>query len=135
MGKSSGKEGLGKAGNVGVEVIRVAANSLSPDDQREGDGAFGGWGVAAGEVEVLLEVDGFDLDKGVDMIMIQVHIESRNVTREEEYPNWILQDSGCWGIQGTVWGDHEAKGGECHQRNAVRGWVFQQSSEENPWIG
>ena len=41
MGKSSGKEGLGKAGNVGVEVIRVAANSLSPDDQREGDGAFG----------------------------------------------------------------------------------------------
>ena len=36
---------------------------------------LGGSGVAAGEMEVLLEVDGrFDVDRGVEMAMIQAHI-------------------------------------------------------------
>ena len=44
------------------------------DGQREGDRAFGGLRVAAGETELLLEVGGFDVDEGVEMTMIQVHI-------------------------------------------------------------
>ena len=36
-GITSDEEGLGEFGSVGVEVIRVAADSLPLDDEREGD--------------------------------------------------------------------------------------------------
>ena len=39
----------------------MAADSPLPDGQ-EGDGAFGRLEVAAGEMEVLLEVGGFDVE-------------------------------------------------------------------------
>ena len=42
MGISSGDKGLSEIGGVDVEVIWVAADSLSLDDQREWDGAFDG---------------------------------------------------------------------------------------------
>ena len=53
---------MGEISGVGVEVT---ADVPPPDGQRVGNGAFGGIGVAAGEMEVLLEVGGFDIDRGV----------------------------------------------------------------------
>ena len=41
-GITSGEEGLGEVCSVGVEVIRVAADSPAPDGQRKVDGATGG---------------------------------------------------------------------------------------------
>ena len=41
-GITSGEEELDEVGNVGVEVIRVAADSPPLNGQREGDGALGG---------------------------------------------------------------------------------------------
>ena len=35
-------EGLGEVGVLGVEIIRVTADLLPPDGQREGDGVFSG---------------------------------------------------------------------------------------------
>ena len=42
MGETSGEEGLGEVGSVGVEVMRVTADSPLPDCQRERDGALCG---------------------------------------------------------------------------------------------
>ena len=39
---TSGEEGLDEVGGVGVEIIRVAADSLPPDGQRGRDGEFSG---------------------------------------------------------------------------------------------
>ena len=65
-----GEEGLCAIDGVSVEVIKMAADSLFLEGQREGDG-FGGWRIAATEMEVLLEVGEFDVDGGVEMTMIQ----------------------------------------------------------------
>ena len=39
---SSGEKGLDEIGSVGVDVIRVAADSAPPDGQIKGDAALGG---------------------------------------------------------------------------------------------
>jgi len=70
---SSGEEGLGVVCGVCMEVIYLAADSPSPDGQRECDGAFGEYGVTAGKIEVLLEVGGFDNDGDVEITTIQAH--------------------------------------------------------------
>ena len=66
-----------KVGGVGVEVIHVATDSPPPDGQIEGDGALSGYGVAAGEMEIFLEVSGFGVDGSVEMTLIQVHIDAQ----------------------------------------------------------
>jgi hypothetical protein len=40
--------------------------------------------VATGEMEILLEIGGFDVDGDVEMTMIQAHMTSRVLTWEEE---------------------------------------------------
>ena len=61
MGDNLCEEGLGEVGSIVEEVIRMAADIMPPDGQREEDGSLDGWRVAAREMEVLLE---FDMDKG-----------------------------------------------------------------------
>jgi hypothetical protein len=56
----------------------MVADLLPLDGQREVDWALSGWGVAAREMEVLLEDGGFDMDRGVEMTMTQVHIDIQN---------------------------------------------------------
>ena len=68
-GITSVEEGLGEVSSVGVEVIWVTADALSPNGQRVGNGAFCWMGMAAGEMKVLLEVGGFDMDGGVELTM------------------------------------------------------------------
>ena len=41
-GINSGEEGLDEVGSVGIEVMRVAADSPTPNGQGKGDGALGG---------------------------------------------------------------------------------------------
>ena len=41
-GITSGEEGLGEVGGVGVEVIQVTADVPPSDGQKVGNGAFGG---------------------------------------------------------------------------------------------
>ena len=50
--------GLGEVGGVGVEVKRVASDSPPPDPNMKGMEHL----VAAGEMEVLLEVGEFDVN-------------------------------------------------------------------------
>jgi hypothetical protein len=42
MGITSGGKGLGEVGGVDVKTIRITADLLPPEGQREGDGALGG---------------------------------------------------------------------------------------------
>jgi len=48
----------------------VTEDVPSPDGQRVGNG-----GVAAGEIEVFLEVGGFDMDGGVEMTLTHAYID------------------------------------------------------------
>ena len=61
---------MGEVSGVGVEVIWVTEDVPSPDGQRVGNG-----GVAAGEIEVFLEVGGFDMDGGVEMTLTHAYID------------------------------------------------------------
>ena len=70
MGITSIKEGFIKTDVVGVEFIWLAAALYS---QREGDGAFSGLGILFGKLKLLLKVGGFDMIRGVEMTMTQVH--------------------------------------------------------------
>ena len=66
---------MSEVGDVGLEVIWVAVDSPPPDGQREGNEAFGGQGIAAREMEALLKVGGFDMDRYVEMTLTQAHID------------------------------------------------------------
>ena len=60
-GITSGEQEFGEVSGEDVEVIWLAASSL-PRMAKDLDGVFSVYGVTAGEMEVLLEVDGFDMD-------------------------------------------------------------------------
>ena len=74
MGITPGEEALFEISSLGIEVIGVAADLPPPNGHRNGDGVLGKWMMAAGEMEVLLEVGGFDCGRryGDDLI---VHID------------------------------------------------------------
>ena len=55
----------GKAKSQAGEVTRVVENVPAMDGLGKRYGAFGGWGMAAGKVQVLLVVLRFDVDRGV----------------------------------------------------------------------
>ena len=48
---------MGEFCGVDVEVIQMNADVLLLDGQSEGDGAFSGCGMAAREMEILLDID------------------------------------------------------------------------------
>jgi hypothetical protein len=52
----------------------VTADVPPSNGQRVGNGAFDGCGVAAGEMEVLLEVGRFDMDGGMELTMTHTDI-------------------------------------------------------------
>ena len=95
VGMASAEEELGEVGSIDEEVTRVTADSLPLDGQIEWDGVLGGRRLAAREVEVLLEVGGFDVDGGVEISMIQVHIDvqKRNLGRGGGMPSDFYGDS------------------------------------------
>ena len=53
-----------------MEVIRVVADTAPSSGKGIRYGAFGGGGVTAMVVEVLLGVGGFDVDRDEDMTML-----------------------------------------------------------------
>ena len=61
-GKSRG-EIKGETG----EVTGMVANVPTMDSLGRRYGAFSGWGMAAGKVEVLLVINGFDVDRHVEV--------------------------------------------------------------------
>ena len=67
-------EAFGDVGDEGVEVIRVVANVLHPYGKGIKDRVLGGYEVATMVVEILLEVGRFDMDGGMELTMIKVHI-------------------------------------------------------------
>ena len=54
----------GEIGGEAEEVTGVVANVPTTDGLGKRYGTFSGWGMAAGKVEVLLVVGGFDVDRG-----------------------------------------------------------------------
>jgi len=45
-------------------------------------GAFGGWEMAAGKVEVLLVVSGLDVDRSEEAMIVNMCVNIKKVTRE-----------------------------------------------------
>ena len=58
-----------------MEVIEVVADMATSSGKGVRYGAFGGGGVTAVVVEVLLGVGGFDVDRGVEMTMFNTDID------------------------------------------------------------
>ena len=60
---------------VGMEIIGVVACTVSSSGKGVMYGAFGGGGVTAVVVEVLLGVGGFDVDRGAEVTMFNMYID------------------------------------------------------------
>ena len=58
-----------------MEVIGVAADTAPSSGKGVRYGAFGGGGVTAMVVEVLLGVGGFNVDRGAEMTMFNTNID------------------------------------------------------------
>ena len=99
MRDNSSEEGLGEVSNVGVEVIRVAADSQPLDGQGKEAGVFDRWGKAAREKEVFLDVAGFDVDG--DEYDLSADQQPETWLGRRRCAKWIGQDDCHWGIQVT----------------------------------
>ena len=64
---TTGGKSRGEIGGEAGEVTGVAADAPTTDGLGERYGTFIGWGMAAGKVEVLLVVGGFDLGGGAEV--------------------------------------------------------------------
>ena len=65
-----GGKGRGEIEGVAGEVTGVFADAPTTDGFRKMCGTFSGWGMAAGKVEVLLVVGGFDVDGGAEIRLV-----------------------------------------------------------------
>ena len=74
----TGSEGSNEDRGVGMEVIGVVSDMAPLSGKGIRYGAFGGGGVTAMVVEVLLGVGGFDLDRGVEMTIFNMDIDVQN---------------------------------------------------------
>ena len=68
-------EGSCEVSGVGMEVIEMVADMAPLSGKGVRYGAFGGGGVTAMVVEVLLGVGGFDVDRGAEMTMSNTDID------------------------------------------------------------
>ena len=61
----------------------MVVNAPTTDNLGKRNGAFSGWGMAAGKVEVLLVVGGFDVDGGAEVRLVNkdVHIQEGDMGR------------------------------------------------------
>ena len=85
VGKSRGEIG-GEAG----EVTGVVVDEPTTDGLEKRYGTYSGWGMAAGKVEVLLVVGGFDVDGYAEVRLVNKDVNIRKVTWEGEMVqvNW-----------------------------------------------
>ena len=67
---TTGGKGRGEIGGEAEEVTGVVANPPTTDGLGKRYKTFSGWGMAAGKVEVLLVVGGFDVDGGVEARLV-----------------------------------------------------------------
>ena len=65
-----GGKGRGEIGGEAGEVTGVVAEASTTDGLGKRYGTFSGWGIAAGKVEVLLVVGGFDVDGGAEVRLV-----------------------------------------------------------------
>ena len=70
-----GSEGSREVGGVGMEVVGMVADMASSSGKGVRYGAFGGGGVTALVVEVLLGVGRFDVDRGAEMAIFDADID------------------------------------------------------------
>ena len=80
---TTGGKGRGKIGGEDGEVTGVVADAPTTDDLEKRYGTFSGWGIAAGKVEVLLVVGGFDVDGGAEVRLVNkdVNIQEGDMGR------------------------------------------------------
>ena len=87
---TTGGKGRGEAG----EVTGVVANTPTKDGLGNSFRTFSGWGMAAGKVEVLLVVGGFDVDGGAEARLVNkdVNIKEGDMGRGDGlYPDVFNQ--------------------------------------------
>ena len=70
-----GSEGSREVGGVGMEVIRVVADTAPSSGKGVRYGVFGGGGVTAMVVEVWLGVGRFDVDRGAVITFFNMDID------------------------------------------------------------
>ena len=66
-----GGKGRGETGGETEEVTGVVANAPT-DGLGKRYGTFNGWGIAAGKLEVLLVVDGFDAEYKIYLCLFSI---------------------------------------------------------------
>ena len=67
---TTGGKGRSEIGGEAGEVNGVAADAPTTDGLGKRYGTFSGWWLAAGKVEVLLVVGGFDVDGGAEARLV-----------------------------------------------------------------
>jgi len=80
---TTGGKGRGEIGGEAGEVTGVVADAPTTDGLGKRYGTFSGWGMAAGKVEVLLVVGGFDVDGGAEVRLVNkdVNIQEGDMGR------------------------------------------------------
>ena len=78
-----GGKGRGEIGGKAGEVTRVVADTPTTDGLEKRYGMFSGWRMAAGKVEVLLVVGGFDVDRDAEVRLVNkdVNIQEGDIGR------------------------------------------------------
>ena len=70
-----GSECSSEVSSVGMEIVGVVADTAPSSGKGVRYGTFGGGGVTAMVVEVLLGVGGFDVDRGAEMTTFNTDID------------------------------------------------------------
>ena len=78
-------KGRGDIRGAAGEATGVVADAPTTDGLGKRSGTFSGWGMAAGKVEVLLVVGGFDVDGGAEVRLVNkdVNIQEGDMGRGE----------------------------------------------------
>ena len=67
---TTGGKCRGEIGGEAGEVTGMVADAPTTDGLEKRYGTFSGWGMAAGKVEILLVVGGFDVDGGAEARLV-----------------------------------------------------------------
>ena len=90
---TTGGKGRVEIGGEAGEVTVVEADAPTMDGLEKRYGTFSGWGMPVGKVEVLLVVGGFDVDRGVEVRLVNKDVNIQEGDLGKQYKMFIR-----WGI-------------------------------------
>ena len=82
--EDTGGKGIGKNRIEAGEVTMVVADAPTMDSLVKRYGAFGGWGITAGKVVVLLVITEFDVGRSAEAYLVKMYV---NIMGGEDGPS------------------------------------------------